>query len=66
MNTRLLHCALRHRMISITIRRLSYLIALLIVTVTTFTAFAQDIQKLDPALDPIVGPGFIALLNDQQ
>jgi gluconolactonase len=55
MNARLVRCAFRQRMISITIRRLSYLIALLIVTVPTFMALGQDIQKLDPTLDQIVG-----------
>jgi gluconolactonase len=43
----------RRTMISIVMNR----VVRLIVTVTAFTvsAFAQDIQKLDPALDPIVG-----------
>ena len=54
MNTRPVCCASRRTMISIAVHRIFLL--LLIVTVTAFMAFAQDIQKLDPALDRIVGP----------
>jgi len=54
MNTFSVSCAFHRTMISIAIHRL----VLLIVTVTAFTvdALAQDIQKLDPALDQLVGP----------
>jgi gluconolactonase len=54
MNTFPVRCGFRRTMTAITIHRLF----LLIVAVTTFTvsALAQDIQKLDPALEPLVGP----------
>ncbi len=54
MNTLPVRCGFYRTLISIAIHRLF----LLIVTVTAFTvaAFAQDIQKLDPALDRLVGP----------
>jgi hypothetical protein len=54
MNTFPVHCGFRRTMTSIAIHRLF----LLIVTVTAFAvpALAQDIQKLDPALEPLVGP----------
>ncbi len=52
MNTFPVRCGFRRTMISIAIHRL----LLLIVTVTAFTALAQDIQKLDPALEQLVGP----------
>ena len=54
MNTRPVRRAFRHMMISIVRHR----VFLLIVTVTAFTvsALAQDIQKLDPALEQLVGP----------
>src|SRR6266702_3270696 len=54
MNTFSVSCAFHRTMISIAIHRL----VLLIVTVTAFTvdALAQDIQKLDPALDQLVVP----------
>ena len=53
MNTFPVGCAFRRTMISIAIRRL----LLLIVTVAAFTVstMAQDIEKLDPALDQLVG-----------
>src|SRR5258708_37347146 len=55
MNTRPVRRAFRRTMNSIAMHRLF----LLIVTVTAFTAsaLAQDIQKLDPALGQLVGPG---------
>src|SRR5437016_7074726 len=54
MNTFPVRCVFRRTMTSIAIHRLF----LLIVTVTAFTvsALAQDIQKLDPALEQLVGP----------
>jgi hypothetical protein len=54
MNTFPVCCGFRRTMTAITIHRLF----LLIVAVTTFTVstLAQDIQKLDPALEPLVGP----------
>ena len=54
MNTRPVRCAFRRTMISIVRHRVFFLI----VTVTAFTvpALAQDIQKLDPALEQLVGP----------
>src|SRR6202171_6874197 len=53
MNTFPVRCGLRRTMTSIAIHQLF----LLIVTVTAFTvsALAQDIQKLDPALEQLVG-----------
>jgi hypothetical protein len=56
MNTFPVRCGFRRTMTSIAIHRLF----LLIVTVTAFTvsALAQDIQKLDPALEQLVGPEF--------
>jgi hypothetical protein len=53
MNTFPVRYGFRRTMTSIAIR-----LFLLIVTVTAFTvsAFAQDIQKLDPALERLVGP----------
>jgi gluconolactonase len=53
MNTRPGRDAFLCTMISIVIRRLF----LLIMAVMAFTAFAQDVQRLDPALDQIVGSG---------
>src|SRR5260370_20289415 len=54
MNTFPVRCAFRRTMTSIPIHRLF----LLIVTATALTvsALAQDIQRLDPALDQLVGP----------
>src|SRR6266566_4924074 len=54
MNTLPVRCGFRRTMTSIAIHRLFLLIA----TVTAFTllALAQDIQKLDPALEQLVGP----------
>src|SRR2546425_745756 len=54
MNTLPVRCGFRRTMTSIAIHRLFLLIA----TVTAFTvsALAQDIQKIDPALDQLVGP----------
>src|ERR1700694_4071486 len=54
MTTLKVRCGFRPRMPSTAIRPLFLLIA----TVTAFTvsALAQDIQKLDPALEPLVGP----------
>src|SRR5258708_27285245 len=54
MNTFSVSCAFRRTMTSIAIHRLF----LLILTGTAFTvsALAQDIQKIDPALDQLVGP----------
>src|SRR5712672_4167081 len=54
MNTRPVRRVFRRTMISIAIYRLLLLIA----TVAAFTvsALAQDIQKLDPALEQLVGP----------
>src|SRR6202521_1970727 len=54
MNTCPLHCTFRHTMISIAVHRTFLLLS--IVTVTASMSFAQDIQKLDPAFDRIVGP----------
>ena len=53
MNTRPVRRAFRRTMISIVRHRVFHLI----VTVTAFTvsALAQDIQKLDPALEQLVG-----------
>src|SRR5258707_12844581 len=55
MNTFPARCGFRRTMTSIATHRLF----LLIVTVTAFTvsALAQDTQKLDPALEQLVGPG---------
>jgi gluconolactonase len=53
-DTRPVRCIFSRTMISIAIQRL----LLLMVTVTAFSlsALAQDIQRLDPALDQVVGP----------
>src|ERR1700752_1586080 len=54
MNTFPVRCGFRRTMTSIAIHWLLFLI--LTVTAFTVSAFAQDIQKLDPALEQLVGP----------
>ena len=54
MNTFPLHFGFRRTVTSIAIKRL-FLVAV-IVTCCTVSALAQDIQKLDPALEQLVGP----------
>jgi hypothetical protein len=54
MNTCPEGCAFRRTMSPIAIHRLFFLIVT--VTASTVSALAQDIQKLDPALEQLVGP----------